>query len=254
MPSPYDSRSRPYSGRPRDDWPEDGSVDRHPPLFDREALDGLPVPVRLVVSTALLPLEAAVTSVNILKNTEALLGELVFHLRALRPAVAAASRAYADGHFDPVIKTFDQIQQGTQAISFVWAPLGAVRDVISPGQAKRQVEAIPPASLPSRIEPVVPIPPVPPTTMQWLGMVGGRVVDQAAALPGGALFTRPLRRPGQSIASPQSDPDPTPEPEDPGVPPADLVAPAPEPSLYRPVIERAGGLVPGPVRRLLGRG
>jgi len=254
MPPPYDSRSRPYPGQPRDDWAEDPPVGRHPPLFDREALDVLPVPVRVVVTTAMLPFEAAVTSVNILKNTEALLGELVFHLRALRPAVAAASRAYADGHFDPVIKTFGQIQQGTQAIGFVWAPLGAVRDVISPGQAKRHVEATTPAPFPASTEPVVPVVPVPPTTMQWLGVVGGRVVDQAAALPGGALFTRPLRRTSQSTISQGSEPDPALDPDDTSIAPADLVTPAPEPSPPRPVMERAGGLVPGPVRRLLGRG
>jgi len=251
MPSPFDSRSRPYPGQPRDDWIEDPPVDRYPPLFDRDALDGLPVPVRLVVTTAMLPFEAAVTSVNILKNTEALLGELVFHLRALRPAVVAASHAYADGHFDPVIKTFGQIQQGTQAIGFVWAPLGAVRDVISPGQPKRQVEAVTPAPLPPNTEPIVP---VPPTTMQWLGVVGGRVVDQAAALPGGALFTRPLRRTGRPTAPRETEPDPAPEPDDTGIAQVDLVAPAPEPPPHRPVIERAGGLVPGAVRRLIGRG
>jgi len=210
----------------------------------------------MVVTTAMLPFEAAVTSVNILKNTEALLGELVFHLRALRPAVAAASRAYADGHFDPVIKTFDQIQQGTQAIGFVWAPLGAVRDVISPGQAKRQVEATIPAPFPASAAPLVP---VPPTTMQWLGAIGGRVVDQAAALPGGSLFTRPLRRTGQSAISQGSisqanEPGPALEPDDAGIAPADLAAAALEPSPPRPVMERAGGLVPGPVRRLLGLG
>lgn len=194
-------------------------------LPDYPALSGLPTPVRLVVATALLPLDAAVTSVRILRNTEALLAELVFHLRALRPAVAAASQAYADGQFDPVFKAFDQIQHGTNAIAVIWAPLNAVRDVFTPGQAKQQITAPPPA-------------PVTPTTAEWLGGIGSRVLDQAATLPGGAGLVSRLRRRNSPAAVP-SEPEPVP------VSSTDY---PPQCSGVLPVSQ----LLPGPMRRLFG--
>ncbi|MDT7666053.1 MAG: hypothetical protein QOD04_5609 [Pseudonocardiales bacterium] len=260
MPAPYDPRYRPQPGQPRQryDWAEDEPTDRFPHLLDRAALSGLPIPIQVVVTGAILPFELAVTSVNILRNTEALLGELVFHLRALRPAVAAASQAYADGHFDPVFKTFGQIQQGTDAIAFVWAPLTAVRDVIVPGQGKREITVGPPTRVPPPA-PVVPVVPAPPTTVEWLGGIGGRMLDQAETLPGGGLFTRSLRRFGQvAVGLPETGPDPIIEvelvpdfdldDEEPERPPART----PDLSILLPVIERAGPLVPGPVRRLFG--
>jgi hypothetical protein len=263
MAATYDPRSRPHPGqpRPRPDWDEEPPNDRFPHLLDRASLSGLPIPIQVVVAGAILPFELAVTSVNILRNTEALLGELVFHLRALRPAVAAASQAYADGHFDPVFKTFGQIQQGTDAIAFVWAPLTAVRDVIAPGQARREITIAPPTRVPPASVPVVPVVPVAPTTVEWLGGIGGRVLDQAETLPGGGLFSRSLRRLGQAAGGlPVSEPDPVTEVE--LVPDFDLdlddevaerpTARTPDLSMLLPVIERAGPLVPGPVRRLFG--
>lgn len=152
-------------------------------------LDGLPVPVRWVLATSLLPLDAALTSVGILRNTEALLGELVFHLRALRPAVAATSQAYANGQFAPVFKTFDQIQRGTHAIGVICAPLSAVCDVFVPGPARRQPAAAAP--------PAAPAAPGRSMTVEWLGGIGSRMLDQAATLPGGDLVPglRRLRSP-----------------------------------------------------------
>lgn len=266
MPPIDDGRPRP---RPMDPDPLAPPVDR-PPLIDYGTLRGLPVPVQVVVSTAMLPLEIAVTSAKILRNTEALLGELVYHLRALRPAVTAASQAYADGHFEPVLKTFDQIQQGTNAIAFVWAPLNAVRDVIIPGPPRQQLPAGPPARVQRPIPPPMPPPaqavPTPPTTVEWLGELSGRVLDQAATLPGGALFVGSLFRrgqpdPGQPDTAPLptfgvaeafdviEEPVPVDEAEEDRAPAAGR---SPELALLQPVLDRAAPLVPGPVRRLFG--
>ncbi|HWN33368.1 MAG TPA: hypothetical protein VNP03_11515 [Pseudonocardia sp.] len=261
MPPSDDGRPRPYPMGPEPPRAEtiDPPTDR-PPLIDYRTLRGLPVPVQVVVSTAMLPLEIAVTSVKILRNTEALLGELVYHLRALRPAVTAASQAYADGHFEPVFKTFDQIQQGTNAIAFVWAPLNAVRDVIIPGPPRQQLPAGAPVRVQRPITPMAPpvhtapAPPAPPTTVEWLGELSGRVLDQAATLPGGALFVGPLRRRGQADPE-QPDTEPLPTFEvgelvDAGAPPPGRPTELP---LLQPVLDRAAPLLPGPVRRLLGR-
>ncbi|HEX4247029.1 MAG TPA: hypothetical protein VH008_04120 [Pseudonocardia sp.] len=265
MPPIDDGRPRPRPTGPDPlradaiDEPGDGFS----PLIDYGTLRGLPVPVQVVVSTALLPFEIAVTSVKILRNTEALLGELVYHLRALRPAVTAASQAYADGHFEPMLKTFDQIQQGTNAIAFVWAPLNAVRDVIIPGPPRQQLPAGAPVRIQRPITPMVPPPvqaaPIPPTTVEWLGELSGRVLDQAATLPGGALFVGSLRRLGQVNPGPP-DPEPLPayvveefeEFDDPATvaPPPDRPAELP---LLQPVLDRAAPLVPAAVRRLFGR-
>jgi hypothetical protein len=216
----------PSPARPQPEWTTDPPPDRLLP--DYPALSGLPTPVRLVVATALLPLDAAVTSVRILRNTEALLAELVFHLRALRPAVAAASQAYANGQFDPVFKAFDQIQHGTNAIAVIWAPLNAVRDVFVPGQAKQQITAPPPA----------PVTPTAPTTAEWLGGIGSRVLDQAATLPGGGGLVSRLRR-RSSPAAVRSEPEPV---------PASRTEYAPQDSGVLPVSR----FLPGPMRRLFG--
>jgi len=264
MPPVDDGRPRPRPLRPdplRTDAVDEPD-DRLPPLIDYSTLRGLPLPVQVVVSTAMLPFEIAVTSVKILRNTEALLGELVYHLRALRPAVAAASQAYADGHFEPVFKTFDQIQQGTNAIAFVWAPLNAVRDVIIPGPPRQQLPAGAPVPAQRPITPMAPpvqAMPTPPTTVEWLGELSGRVLDQAATLPGGALFVGPLRRLGQpGPDQPDAAPPPTIEAgavdevglTPAGAPPPDRAAELP---LLQPVLDRAAPLVPGAVRRLFGR-
>jgi len=264
MPPVDDGRPRPRPLRPdplRTDAVDEPD-DRLPPLIDYSTLRGLPFPVQVVVSTAMLPFEIAVTSVKILRNTEALLGELVYHLRALRPAVAAASQAYADGHFEPVFKTFDQIQQGTNAIAFVWAPLNAVRDVIIPGPPRQQLPAGAPVPAQRPITPMAPpvqAMPTPPTTVEWLGELSGRVLDQAATLPGGGLFVGPLRRLGQpGPDQPDAAPPPTIEAgavdevglTPAGAPPPDRAAELP---LLQPVLDRAAPLVPGAVRRLFGR-
>lgn len=272
-----DGRYWARSGRPRP--AEEPVATRMPPVLEYDALHGLPIPVQMVATAAMLPFEAAVASVKILMNTEALLGELVLHLRALRPAVAAVSEAYAAGHFDPVFKTFDQIQTGTNAIAFFWAPLNAVREAVVPGQGRREIISEPP---PRMARPTAPATPAPPTTAEWLGDVGGSatewlgdvggwVLGQASALPGG-LFPGSLRRIVQP--RPATDPEPAgPASARPVAYPAtapsvwqqpvhsieqsaerSVAEGAPDTSLLAPVLDRVGFFVPGPMRRLFGGG
>jgi hypothetical protein len=237
----------------------------------------LPVPLQMMVATALLPHEVAMTSMKIMKNTEALLAELVFHLNALRPAVGAVSQAYADGQFDQVFRTIDQIQHGTNAFALVWSPLSAVRDRFVPG-ATVTVQPPPPpqtrAPRPRRAPPmmITPAPdPAPPTTAEYLGRLGGKAWDQAAALPGAGL----LRRAGRPLAqawSATSGSKPATSTgtgsaqsavEDAGYAGAysaysvvdefddDHTEPRPGPGPYS-LMSLAEPLVPGPVRRLFG--
>ena len=238
---PYPGDPRPYSERPP------SSADARLPIIEYEALRGLPVPVQLLATAAMLPIEVAVTSVRVLKTTEALLDELVQYLRTLRPAVAAMSEAYADGHFDPLFRTFDQIhQQGSSAMGVIWAPITAVRQAVSPTQPRQVITAPPPAPPPP--------PPVveqaPPTMAEWiggLGGLGGRMVSQAASLPGALLGAVP--RPAVVPRAPVAEDAPT------------RYAPViGEPVVEVPVGElgpaTSGGwtvpLVPGPIRRLFG--
>ncbi len=221
---------------------------------------GLPVPVQLVVATAVLPLEVALTSVRILKNTEALLGELVFHLNALRPAVAGVSQAYAEGQFDQVFRTIDQIQHGTNAFALVWSPLTAVRDRLVPGLPMPQISAPPPPRrAPGAYAYPAPMPPPPPaaaapapSTVEWLGRLGGQVWGQAATLPGAGLIATPLRRVGQAFA------EPAPGVAGPGSDDlerrlvAAVVVEPPEPEPEVVVADRPGSGWPGPIRWLLG--
>jgi hypothetical protein len=168
-PTPRRSQEMPTAQDPRG-WPppETGPrpVERYPSVVDYGVLRELPAPVQLVAVPVLLPLEAAITSVNLLRNAEALLGELVYLLRALRPAVTTMSQAYADGHFAPMLRTFDQIQQGTDAIAFAWAPFSAMRDAVTPGQGRRVITGPPGQPVPP---PAPPAAPAPPTMVDWLG-------------------------------------------------------------------------------------
>jgi hypothetical protein len=255
---------------------QEPAASRTPPFIEYDALNGLPMPIQLAATAAMLPYEAAVASVKILKNTEALLGELVLHLRALRPAVAAVSDAYAAGHFDPMFKTFDQIQSGTNAIAFFWAPLNAVREAVAPGQYRREIINEPP---PPMARPAGPVASAGPSATEWLGDVGSWVLGQASALPGG-LFPGPLRRivrprpgeeppamagsasaaptrpPGTAVTVPTAWQPPIPPMGQPsGAPGAQTVAEgATDTSVLAPVLDRVGFLVPGPMRRLFGGG
>ena len=173
------------------DWKERPTWACGPPsMLDAETLAELPIPLQFVLATALLPYEVAITYVKIMKNTEALLGEMVFHMNALRPAVSSISQAFADGQFNQVFRTIDQIQQGTNAFALVWAPLTAVRDRFVPGATVTVPPPPPPAPRPYRPRQsppmaITPPPaPVPPTTAEYLGRLGGRAWDQAASLPG----------------------------------------------------------------------
>jgi hypothetical protein len=239
---PYPSDPRPYPDRPA------APADARLPIIEYEALRGLPLPVQLLATAAMLPMEVAVTSVRVLKTTEALLDELVQYLRTLRPAVVAMSEAYADGHFDPLFRTFDQIhQQSSSAMGVIWAPISAVRQAVSPTQPPQVITAPPPVPAPP--------PPVveqaPPTMAEWLGGLGGlggRMVNQAASLPGALLGSVP--RPAAEPQAPVAEDAPAryvPVTGAPGV----VAVPVGELGT-----ESSGGwsvpLVPGPIRRLFG--
>lgn len=240
------------------------TANRWPPsLLDSAALAELPIPLQMMLVSALLPYEVAVTSVRIMKSTEALLGELVFHLNALRPAVFGVSQAYADGQFDQFFRTIDQIQQSTNAVALVWAPLTAVRDRLVPAPpaappaqaaqpAGRRVAPVPPrsAGYPPRPAPQpVTITAPPPSTIEYFGRLGGQIWDQAASLPGAGWLRRPV--------SPESETEPIPVTTPRSFEQhrlAALEAPEqPEPAPAGPsLLGMAAPLVPGPVRRLFG--
>jgi hypothetical protein len=274
MPPAATGAPRTDSGAPSDrpntaaTWP--------PPLLNPDTLNELPIPLQMVLVGALLPYEVAATSVRLLKNTEALLGELVFHMNALRPAVTGVSRAYAEGQFDQFFRTIGQIQQGTNAVALVWSPLTGLRDRLVPpstpvatppmspyGQpgpvyAARPTVPVRPRSAGYPVHPApepVTIPVVPPSTIEYVGRLGGALRDQAASLPGaGWAASLPgagwLRR------------DPAPEVSTEPLPVVVAQRPAVSEPAAEPAAEPAGNgpsllglaapLVPGPVRRLFG--
>lgn len=282
----------PATGQPRADpqAPADRSstaANWPPPLLDPEALAELPIPLQVVVVAALLPYEVATTSMRILKNTEALLGELVFHMNALRPAVSGVGQAYAEGQFDHLFRTMGQIQQGTNAVALVWAPLTGLRDRLVPGQSAAPRPGPPPAAhwpappypgaggyAPHRAVPAQPVYPpprpvtvaaVPPSTIEYVGRLGGALWDQATSLPGAGWLRRG--------PAPETHPEPPPYSAPPtyGAPPTysapptyvshrtEAIEPAgPEPADPTPseagqsLLGLAAPLVPGPVRRLFG--
>lgn len=256
MPPVDSGRGRPYP-TPAPHRPTATASDWPPPLLDPAVLAELPVPLQMMLATALLPYEVAITSVKIMKNTEALLGELVFHLNALRPAVGAVSQAYADGQFDQVFRTIESIQHGTNAFALVWSPLTAVRDRFVPGTT---VTVQPPAPPPPRSpaprqappRAITPPPaPAPPSTSEYLGRIGGKAWDQASSLPGAGL----LRRAGRPLAQVWSAATPAPVPVEEIVPVGPVYAEETEPSPAAPtysLMSLAEPLVPGPVKRLFG--
>jgi hypothetical protein len=235
-------------------------------------LAGLPVPLQVIVATALLPYEVAITSVKIMKNTEALLAEMVFHLNALRPAVTSVSQAYAGGQFDQMFRTLDQIQHGTNAFALVWSPLTAVRDRFVPGSAVTVPPPPPPRprspyprQAPPMAIPAPPPAPAPPSTADYLGRLAGEAWDQAASLPGAGL----LRRAGRPLAQAWSAANPPParsavdDRAEEFARPGDFVysgdvidyeeeTPAPASSATASLMSLAEPLVPGPIRRLFG--
>ena len=232
----------------------------YPSVLEYRVLDGLPLPVQVAVTAAMLPYEAAVTSVRLLKVTEELLSELLFHLNALRPMVTTMTQSYAEGHFDPVLRTLNQLQQGTEAMAFAWAPLNTVREVVIPTQARR------PAALPPPARPVItPVPAQPqaPTMSEWIGGFGGRAWGHAVGLPG--LVARQLRTEPSArdlapvigpIGQPRWDTEPEPvlegaiggQPGEQDTSAGQFAALA----ALQPMFDRAKPLVPGPVRRLFG--
>jgi hypothetical protein len=197
---------------------------------------------------------------------------MVFHMNALRPAVGAVSQAYAEGQFNQFFRTFEQIQQGTNAFALVWAPLTAVRDRFVPGATVTVQPPAPPPPRPPypRQAPPMALPPpppapAPPSTAEYLGRLGGKAWDQVASLPGGGL----LRRAGRPLAEawsaaiPATGPVTSPADDDDyagyaGVG-SDVVGSndGPEPAPGWPgqaLMNLAEPLVPGPVRRLFGGG
>lgn len=125
-------------------------------MIEYAALAGLPVPVRLAVSTAALPLEVAVTGVRLLKDVEALLAEVVVQLRSLRPAVAALGEAYAEEGVDQLLDTVDDLRAGSRAVAVVWSPFSAVRDVFAPRRVEPVPEPVPEVVPEPRVEIVAP--------------------------------------------------------------------------------------------------
>jgi hypothetical protein len=237
------------------------STNQWPPsLLDSATLAELPIPLQMLLVSALLPYEVAVTSVKILKTTEALLGEMVFHMNALRPAVFGVSQAYAEGQFDQFFRTIDSIQQGTNAVALVWAPLNAVRGRLIPGAPPQPAQQPPPRSpgyfaARTPTPPPVTIPPAPPSTAEYFGRIGGQLWDQAASLPGAGwmrrvsapeVHTEPIpvttprsferRRVESAVRNELENTAARPEPR------GDLTS----------LIDLAAPLVPGPVRRLFG--
>ena len=83
-------------------------------------------PVRVVVSTASVPIDVARTSYNILRLTEELLEQVVFLLKSMRPVVETVSTAQQSDQFDTVFRTLEQIQHSARA------PIGVVRSVVAP--------------------------------------------------------------------------------------------------------------------------
>jgi hypothetical protein len=77
-------------------------------------------------------------------------------------------------------------------------------------------------------------------------------LDQAATLPGGALFVGPLRRRGQP-APDRPDPAPPHTIDVDEVSITEVAPPLAELPLLQPVLDRAAPLVPGAVRRFFGR-
>jgi hypothetical protein len=161
-----DPRRRPATGTPPRPWARGRTF---PPAVEYAALEGLPGPVRFTVATAVLPLEVVVSSVRLLRNVEQLVGEVAVQLRLLRPAVAAAGEAYADGRFDPLVETVADVRHGSDAIAIVRAPWTTVREVVLGHPA--------PGPVPPEATAVVALDetPPPPTVTGWLGGLGGAV-------------------------------------------------------------------------------
>lgn len=271
-PYPGPLPNRPASDRLTTERPTTTATDWPPPLLDPAVLAELPIPLQMMVATVLLPYEVAITSVKIMKNTEALLAEMVFHMNALRPAVGAVSQAYADGQFDQVFRTIDQIQHGTNAFALVFAPLTAVRDRFVPGTTVTVQPPPPPrprSPYPRQAPPMAITPPpvrAQPSTAEYLGRLGGKAWEQASTLPGAGL----LRRAGRPLAQAWSAAVPTAGPSAAPVEDDDfsgVVGMGPSPDFGSGYDERpepgpgspahalmslAEPLVPGAVRRLFG--
>jgi hypothetical protein len=256
MPPVDSGRGRPYPAQ-APDRPTTAASDWPPPLLDPAMLAELPIPLQMMVAAALLPYEVAITSVKIMKNTEALLAEMVFHMNALRPAVASVSQAYADGQFDQMFRTIDQLQHGTNAFALVFAPLTAVRDRFVPGTTVTVQPQPSPARSPyPRQAPPMAITSTParaaPSTAEYLGQLGAKAWDQAASLPGAGF----LRRAGRPLAQAWSAATPAPASvssavDDPRAVGPEYVEPPTSPAPYS-LMSLAEPLVPGPVRRFFG--
>jgi hypothetical protein len=255
MPPVDHGRGRPYPGA-QPNRPTTSTSGWPPPLLDPAMLAELPTALQIMLTTVLLPYEVAITSVKIMKTTEALLAEMVFHLNALRPAVASVSQAYADGQFDQVFRTIDQIQQGTNAFALVWSPLTAVRDRFVPGTTVTVQPPPPPARSPyPRQAPPMAITPAPPpsapSTVEYLGWLGGKAWDQAASLPGAGLFRRAGRPLAQAWSAATPDPVTVDDTGSVGQAYAEHSEPPAGTAPYS-LMSLAEPFVPGPVRRLFG--
>jgi hypothetical protein len=127
-------------------------------------------PITIAISTVILPVEVARTSLNILRLTEELLEEVVLLLRSARPVVEKVSTAYQTDRFDTVFRTLDQIQYSKDAITRT--PIGIARGVLAPVRTSKGGSGRHPS--------VIPTPP--PERANPLFRPGGWLVGTAKAM------------------------------------------------------------------------
>jgi hypothetical protein len=111
------------------------------------------------------------------------LEEALYQLRVMRPVVVNVGTVHR-ACLDVLFRTVDQIQQPASAVSFVWAPIAAVRGVIVTDRTESEVR---PAAGTPPAEPADPDGPV-----RQLVAFGGRVVDRAETLLPGAGLARQI--------------------------------------------------------------
>lgn len=156
------------------------------------------------VTTLSWPTDLVVTALNVLSLTEQVLEEALYQLRVMRPVVVDMGTVHRAWHLDPLFRTVDQIQKSASALSFVWAPIAAVRGVIVIDRT--EPEALPAPDSP----PAAPLDPDGP--VRQLVAFGGRVVDRAEAMLPGAGLARQIVERVLGGAGQTSDPEPEEEP------------------------------------------
>lgn len=150
--------------------------------------------------------DLVVTALNVLSLTEQVLEEALYQLRVMRPVVVDVGTVHRAWHLDPLFRTVDQIQKSASALSFVWAPIAAVRGVIVIDRTKPEV-------LPAPDSPPA-APPDPDGPVRQLVAFGGRVVDRAETMLPGAGLARQIVERVLGGAGETGDPEPEEELEE----------------------------------------